>query len=91
MLITSQAAPIYKPHQLLADRFVEFSTGKIEKLCSIFPIFLITEQHIFPDISPPTFSTFSTLTYDQVAKSIKTLLVNPVPLTLGPHFLSLII
>ena len=39
MLITSQAAPIYKPPQLLADRFVEFSTGKIEKLCSIFPIF----------------------------------------------------
>ena len=54
---------------LLAERFVEFFTEKVEKIGSTFPISL-NLQHITPDSPPPMFSTFSTVTKDQVTKII---------------------
>ena len=46
-----------KPPQLLADRFMEFFTEKIENICSTFSASL-NLQHITPDSPPPIFSTF---------------------------------
>ena len=58
-----------KPPQLLADRFVEFFTEKVEKICSAFSA-SGNLQHITPDSLPPMFSTFYTVTEDQVTKII---------------------
>ena len=55
-------------HRLPANRFVEFFSEKIEKICSTFPISQ-KSQHITPDSPPPVLSTFSTVTEDQVTKS----------------------
>ena len=57
--------PLIKPPQLLADRFVEFFTEKIEKIRSTFSA-SVNLQHNTPDSSPPMFSTFE----DQVTKII---------------------
>ena len=61
--------PLIKPPQLLADRFVEFFTEKIEKIRSTFSA-SVNLQHITPVSPPPMFSTFSTVTEDQVTKII---------------------
>ena len=61
--------PLIKPPQLLADRFVEFFTEKIEKICSTFSA-SVNLHHITCDSPPPMFSTFSTVTEDQVTKII---------------------
>ena len=80
--------PLINPPRLLADRFVEFFTEKIEKIRSIFPTSL-KSQHIAPDSPPPVFSTFSTVTKDQVTKII---MKSPSKsCSLGPLFLFLTI
>ena len=58
-----------KPPQVLADRFVEYLTEKILKIRSVFSA-SANLQHITPDSPPPMFSTFSTVTEDQLTKSI---------------------
>ena len=58
-----------KSPRLLADRFEEFFSEKIEKICSTFPIFQ-KSQHIAPDSPPPVLSTFCTVTEDQITKII---------------------
>ena len=48
---------------------MEFFTEKIEKICSAFSA-SVNLQHITPDSAPLMFSTFSTVTEDQVTKII---------------------
>ena len=67
--LPAKILPPIKPPQLLADRFVESFTEKIEKICSTFSASL-NLQHITPDSPAPKFSTFSTVTEDQVTKII---------------------
>ena len=65
--LPAKILPSIKPPQLLADRFVEFFTEKIEKIRSTFSA-SANLQHITPDSPPPVLSTFSTVTEDQVTK-----------------------
>ena len=81
--------PYVSHPQLLANRFNEFFTDKIYKIGSAFPV-SFTQQRISHD-TPPTFSTFSTVTEDQVAKIITHSPSRSCYLTLGPLFLSWII
>ena len=70
--LPAKMLPLIKPPQLLADRFLEFFTEKNaqhKKICSTFSTSL-NLQHIIPDHTPPMFSTFSTVTEDQVTKII---------------------
>ena len=87
--------PSIKPSQLLADRFVEFFTEKIEKICSTFSA-SANLQHITPDSPPPMFSTFSTATEDQVTKIItnspsKSCSLDPWPTFLILDYLDILI
>ena len=61
--------PSINPPQLLADRFVEFFKDIIEKIRSTFPASL-SSQHITLDPPLPIFSTFTTVTEDQVFKEV---------------------
>ena len=84
--------PSINPHQLLADRFVEFFT---EKIYSTFPTSL-KSQHIFPDSPPPVLSTFSAVTKDQVNKIImnspsKSCTLDPWPTFLVLDYLEILI
>ena len=65
--LPAKILPSIKPPQLLADRFVEFFTEKIEKIRSTFSA-SANLQHITPDSPPPMLSTFLTVTEDQVTK-----------------------
>ena len=65
--LPAKILPAIKPPQLSADSFVEFFTEKIEKIRSTFSA-SANLQHITPDSPPPMFSTFSTVTEDQVTK-----------------------
>ena len=76
--LRTKILPSIKPPQLLADRFVEFFTEKLEKIYSTFYA-SVNLQHITPDSPPPMFSTFSTVTEYQVTKLLPILLVNHVP------------
>ena len=67
--IPAKILPSINPPQLLANRFVEFFTEKIEKIHSIFSTSL-NFKHITPDSPPPMFASFSTVTEDQVTKVI---------------------
>ena len=67
--LPAKILPSIKPPQLLADRFVEFFTEKIQKLRSTFSA-SANLQHITGDSPPPMFSTFLTVTEDQVTKVI---------------------
>ena len=67
--LPAKILPSIKPPQLLADGFVEFFTEKIEKIRSTFSA-SADLQDITPDSPPPMFSTFSTVTEDQVTKVI---------------------
>ena len=67
--LPAKTLPLIKPPQFLGDRFVEFFTEKIEKICSTFSA-SVNSQHITPDSPPPMFSTFFTVTEDQVTKMI---------------------
>ena len=60
---------VINPPPLLADRFVEFFSEKIEKIHSSFPISQ-KSPHIAPDSPPPVLSPFSIVTEDQVTKII---------------------
>ena len=55
--LPARILPLINPPWLLADRFVEFFSEKIEKICSTFPISQ-KSQHIAPDSPPPVLSTF---------------------------------
>ena len=86
--LPAKMLPSINPPWLLADRFVEFFTEKIEKVCSTIPTSL-KSQHISPDSPPSVLSTFSTVTEDQVTKIIMN---SPrKSCSLGPLFLFLII
>ena len=50
--LPAKILPSIKPPQLLADRFVEFFTEKIEKIRSTFSA-SVNLQHITPDSPPP--------------------------------------
>ena len=52
--LPAKMLPFINPPRLLADRFVEFFTGKIEKICSTFPTSL-KSQHITADSPPQCF------------------------------------
>ena len=67
--LPAKILPSIKSPQLLANRFVEFFTEKSEKIRSTFSA-SADLQHITPDSPPPMFSTFSTVTEDQVTKVI---------------------
>ena len=67
--VPAKILPSVNPPQLLANRFVELFTEKIEKIHSIFSTSL-NFQHITPDSPPPMFASFSTVTEDQVTKII---------------------
>ena len=87
--------PSINPPWLLADRFVEFFTEKIEKICSTFPTSL-KSQHISPDSPPPVLSTFSTVIEDQVTKIImespsKSCSLDPWPIFLVLEYLDILI
>ena len=85
--------PLINPLRLLADRFVELFSEKIEKLHSTFPISQ-KSQHIAPDSPPPVLSTFSTVTEDQVTKIImkspsKSCSLDPWPASLVLDYLDI--
>ena len=87
--------PSINSPQLLSDRFVAFFSEKIEKICSTFPISQ-KSQHIPPDAPPPVFSTFSTVTEDQVTKIImkspsKSCSLDPWPTFLVLDYLDILI
>ena len=93
--LPAKMLPSINPPRLLADRFVEFFTEKIEKIHSTFPTFL-KSQHIFPDSPPPVLSTFSTVTKDQVTKIImnspsKSCSLDPWPTFLVLDYLDILI
>ena len=92
--LPAKILPLIKPPQLLADRFVEFFTEKIEKIRSTFSAFA-NLQHITPD-SPPMLFTFSTVTEDQVTKVItnspsKSCSLDPWPIFLVLDYLDILI
>ena len=83
------------PPRLLANRFVDFFTEKIEKIHSTFPTSL-KSQHISPDSPPQVLSTFSTVTEDQVTKIImdspsKSCSLDPWPTFLVLDYLDILI
>ena len=93
--LPAKILPSIKPPQLLADRFVEFFTEKIEKIRSTFSA-SANLQHITPDSPPPMFSTFSTVTEDQVTKVItnypsKSCSLDPWPTFLILDYLDILI
>ena len=95
VLLPAKILPSIKPPQLLADRFVEFFTEKIEKIRSTFTA-SANLQHITPDSPPPMFSTFSTVTKDQVTKVItnspsKSCSLDPWPTFLVLDYLDILI
>ena len=94
--LPAKILPSIKPPQLLADRFVEFFIEKkIEKICSTFSA-SANLQHITPDSPPPMFSTFLTVTEDQVTKVItnspsKSCSLDPWPTLLVLDYLDILI
>ena len=64
---------------------MEFFTEKIEKIRSTFSA-SVNLQHITPDSPPPVFSTFSTVTEDQVTKIITNSLSKSCSLDPWPTF-----
>ena len=83
--LPAKILPSIKPPQLLDDRFVEFFIEKIEKIRSTFS-----------DSPPPMFSTFSTVTEDQVTKVItnspsKSCSLDPWPTFLVLDYLDILI
>ena len=93
--LPAKILPAIKPPQLLADRFVEFFTEKIEKIRSKFSA-SANLQHITPDSPPSMFSTFSTVTEDQVTKVInnfpgKSCSLDPWPTFLVLDYLDILI
>ena len=86
---------LIKPPQLLADRFVDFLTEKIAKIRSTFSA-SVNLQHITPESPAPMFSTFSTVTEDQVTKIItnspsKSCSLDPWPTFLVLDYLDILI
>ena len=74
---------------------MEFFTAKIEKICSTFSA-SANLQHIIPDSPPPMFSTFSTVTEDQVTNVIanspsKSCSLDPWPTFLVLDYLDILI
>ena len=88
--LPAKILPSIKAPQLLADRFVEFFTEKIEKICSTFSAF-VNLQHISSHSPPPCSPLFLLYQRIKLLKLLPTLLVNHVPLTLDPLSLFLII
>ena len=93
--IPAKILPSINPPKLLADRFVEFFTEKIEKIHSIFSTSL-SFRHITPDSPPPTFASFSAVTEEQVTKIIqdsptKSCSLDPWPTFLVLEFLDILI
>ena len=93
--LPAKILPSIKPPQLLADRFVEFFTEKIEKLRTTFSA-SANLQHITPDSPPAMLSTFSTVTEDQVTKVItnspsKSCSLDPWPTFLVLDYLDILI
>ena len=89
--IFSQDPTIDKAPQLLADRFLEFFTEKIRSFSASANL-----QHITPDSPPPMYSTFSTVTDDQVTKVItnspsKSCSLDPWPTFLVLDYLDILI
>ena len=66
--LPAKIVPSIKPLQLLADRFVEFFTEKIEN--NTLNILCFCQFSVTSDPPPPMFSTFSTVTEDQATKII---------------------
>ena len=86
---------LIKPPQLLADRFVDFLTEKIAKIRSTFSA-SVNLQHITPDSPSSMFSTFSTVTENQVTKIItnspsKSYSLDPCPTFLVLDYLDILI
>ena len=93
--LPTKMLPSINPPRLLADRFVESFSEKIEKISSTFPISQ-KSQHIAPDSPPPVLSTFSTVTEDQVTKIImkspsKSCSLDPWPTFLVLDYLDILI
>ena len=93
--IPAKILPSINPPKLLADRFVEFFTEKIEKIHSILSTSL-NFRHITPDSPPPTFASFSAVTEEQVTKIIqdsptKSCSLDPWPTFLVLEFLDILI
>ena len=93
--LPARMLPSINPPRLLADRFVEFFSEKIEKIRSTFPTSQ-KSQHIAPDSPPPVLSTFSTVTEDQVTKIImkspsKSCSLDPWPTFLVLDYLDILI
>ena len=93
--LPAKILPSIKPPQLLTKRFVEFFTEKIEKIRSTFSP-SVNSQHITPDSPPTMFSTFSTVTEDQVTKIItnspsKSYSLDPWPIFLVLDYLDILI
>ena len=94
--LPAKILPSIKPPQLLTDRFVEFFTEKkLKKIRSTFSA-SVSLQHITPDSPPPMFSTFSTITEDQVTKIItnppsKSCSLDPWPTFLVLDYLDILI
>ena len=89
--LLAKLLPLINPPQLLAERFVEFFTEKIEKIRSTYTT-SVNSQHITQDSPTPMFSTSSTVTEDQVAKIImnsssKSCSLDPRPTLLVLHYL----
>ena len=79
----------------MADRFLEFFTEEIEKIRSTLSA-SVNSQHIIPDSPPPMFSTFSTVTEDQVTNIItnspsKSCSLDPWPTFLVLDYLDILI
>ena len=94
--LPAKILPLIKPPQLLSDRFVEFfREKKLKKICSTFSA-SVNLQHITPDSPSPMFSTFSTVTEDQVTKIItnspgKSCSLDPWPTFLVLDYLDILI
>ena len=93
--LPAKILPSINPPQVLADRFVEFFTEKIEKICSTFSA-SVNLQHITPDSPPPMFPSFSTVTEEEVTKIItgspsKSCSLDPWPTFLVLDYLDILI
>ena len=93
--LPAKILPSINPPQLLADRFVEFFTEKIEKIRSTFSA-SVKLQHITPDSPPPMFPSFSTVTEEEVTKIItsspsKSCSLDPWPTFLVLDYLDILI
>ena len=94
--LSAKILPSIKPHQLLADRFVEFFTEKIEKKIHSTFSGSVNSQHITADSPPVMFSTFSTVTEHQVTKiftnsASKSCSLDPWPTFLVLDYLDILI